>query len=97
MEKDKNNHYEALAEMAETEGWLVIEEMLNYDVKFGTKLCTLPSPPKKIGVDATGNIIMSEPKYLVDPHELGRGRAMIAVAKKYLDKVRMAREKINKS
>ncbi len=91
-ELSKEAKYGALLEMASTDGWKIIEDMLLYDVKFATSLGMKPSPPKK---DAQGNVV-ADAKYVTELHEIGRARGIYSTASKYLDAIKNARERVQK-
>jgi len=81
-------NYRAIAEMAGTEGWQILEEMLAYDVKFADSLLGRPKPQKAKEGEQT-----PEPKYIIELHEIGRARGLKATAEKYMTLVKIAKEK----
>jgi hypothetical protein len=96
-DRPKTVDYEALVEMANTPGWKIIEDMLMWDIKFSSGLLNTPRPPKKIGVDKNNNPIMSEAEWVKDEHGVGYARGIYSTASKYANKIKNAREHLNKS
>lgn len=92
MDMSKEIKNEALFEMAGTEGWKIVEEMLVYDTKFALSLLTKPKPSEK---NSNGEYI-SKPEWIIKEHEIGRARGILTTAQKYLDMIKNARERFNK-
>jgi hypothetical protein len=87
----KKLNYEALVEMSNTEGWTkIIKPMLESDYRFADGLLSRPKP---CALASDPKAPRPEPKYITDPHEIGRARAIKANAKKYLDLVANAQQK----
>jgi hypothetical protein len=81
--------YRAIAEMSETPGWKIIEEMMLYDIKFMSGLLSKPKPQK-----AKEGERPEEPKFITDLHEVGRARGTLANADKYISLVKSSRGKM---
>lgn len=88
MEESKRS---AILEMANTEGWRHVQEMLESDERFAVGLLTRP----KIKPITKENP-RPEPEWTIDEHGLGRARGKLEMAQKYLNLVRSAtRERVN--
>lgn len=80
----------AIVEMASSEGWRILEEMLKYDERFAVGILNRPKFSK-----ATKESPNPEPEWVTEPHDLGRARGILGTAQKYLNLVRSARERAN--
>jgi hypothetical protein len=83
MELNKEAKDRALLELASTDGWRIVADMLAYDVKFASSLLGKPKP----GIKGPDGKYIEEPKWIYDPHEIGRARGILGTATKYLDMI----------
>lgn len=67
-------NYAAIVEMANTEGWRIIKERLEYDVRFAIGLLSRPKPT-------------SDSEWLIDEHGIGLARGIYKTAQKYLNMI----------
>ena len=88
VKRAKTINYAAIAEMSTHEGWKILEDMLSYDVRFALGLLTRGKSPKP-----TQENPHPDPVWITEPHDIGRARATLANAQKYLDLVRISRER----
>lgn len=85
--------YKAIAEMANTEGWIEIERLIKDDIIFSSKL--LCRAKKTAIKDKEGNIIDFVEEWMKDEHSLGQARGILKTAQKYIDLVEVSKKKQN--